>query len=206
MAKNLDTNLIVSAVRGAFRTKHLPFIRLDENDENAKAFFTRTVNDPEMYAQAMLMLLRPQSPTTIEATMADYAKALLPLMICLPSEAEGDKPTIIGELVIGEDSTPTGLSQNRNVGMGFSILPEHQNKGYGREAINWALDLCFQHAGMHAVSIATASYNERAMHLYDSMGFVNEGRQRETIWFNREWYDNVQYSMTEGEWETLRGI
>ncbi|KAJ3494931.1 hypothetical protein NLG97_g3751 [Lecanicillium saksenae] len=204
MSRKFEENAAVAAVKNAYQTKRLKFIRLDKNDEDAKAFFIRLLNDPEIYALAMTMLLRPQSPTTVEAKMAEYANSLLPLMICLPADNEGGKPTIIGELIIGEDITPTSLAQNRNIEMGFSLLPEHQNKGYGREAIDWALDWCFQHAGMHTVSIATVSYNDRAMHLYESMGFVNEGRKREVIWFNRKWYDSVLYSMTENEWEALR--
>lgn len=98
------------------------------------------------------------------------------------------------------------MAQHRNIGLGLSLLKEYQGQGYGPEALNWALDWCFRHAGMHTVSIATASFNTRAAALYEKMGFVMEGRKRQVIWYDREWYDSILFSMTEHEWEVLRGI
>lgn len=195
---------VVATVKNAFRTERLQFIRMSKSDDDTKAFFKQLLNEPEVYALTMDMVLRPQSADTIENTIEEYTKALLPVLICLPSPYPSGKPTIIGELVIGEEPTPASLVQHRNVYLGLSLLPEHQNKGYGRESLDWALDWCFQHAGMHSVSLATASYNERAMHLYERMGFVNEGRRRQVLYFKRKWYDSVQYSMLEDEWEALR--
>lgn len=206
-----NPSVVVAGAKDAFRTERLQFIRMDKNDADTMAYFSSVHNDPETYALAMTMLLRPQSAKTIECTVDDYISQLLPVMICLPAAAANAdaKPTIIGELVVSQENSglsgnPAGMAQNRNVNMGFSMLPQYQNKGYGREAINWALDWCFAHAGMHTVSLEAASYNERAMHLYASMGFVNEGQRREVIYFHRKWYDSVLYSMTEDEWEALR--
>lgn len=95
---------------------------------------------------------------------------------------------------------------HRNAEIGITILKEHQGKGYGREAINWMLDWGFKHAGLHTIGITTASYNPRAVHLYESMGFVVEGRRRQTIWQNRGWHDLIELGMTEKEWEALRGL
>ena len=82
----------------------------------------------------------------------------------------------------------------------------YQNKGYGAEAINWALDWAFRFGGFHRVEISTVSYNERAMHRYTRLGFVEEGRRREAYWYDRKWYDVVSYSMLEGEWTALREL
>lgn len=193
-------------VKSTFRSKRLEFIRMDKDDPDAKAFFQRNLNDPETYALAMTMLMRPQGPKQIESVMSGYADAVLPVLICLPAADSASKRTIIGELVIGDDGIPVALAQNRNIGLGLSLLQEYQGQGYGREALDWALDWCFRHAGMHTVSIATASFNTRAAALYEKMGFVMEGRKRQVIWYDREWYDSMLFSMTEEEWEVLRGI
>ncbi len=78
-------------------------------------------------------------------------------------------------------------------------------KGYGSEAINWAVDWAFNYANVHKVEIGTASYNERAAHLYERLGFKFEGRKREVIFMNRRWYDLVEFGMLEHEWAELRG-
>lgn len=191
-------------VRNTFRSNRLEYVRLDKDNEEAKAFFTQSLNDAETYAMAMTLLMRPQGRKQVEAVMADYADALLPVLICLPSQNPGGKPVIIGELVIGDDGVQAATAQNRNVGIGLSLLRSHQGQGYGREAMDWALDWCFRHAGMHTVSIGTASYNTRAADLYRKMGFVEEGRRREVIYYDRKWYDSLMFSMTEHEWEALR--
>jgi hypothetical protein len=35
------------------------------------------------------------------------------------------------------------------------------------------------------------------------MGFTLEGRERETLWYEGRWWDNVQMGMLEGEWWAL---
>lgn len=195
---------MLEGVRDTFKSKRLEYIRLDKDDEDVKTFFTRSLNDAETYAMAMTLLMRPQGPKQIDAVVSGYADALLPVVICIPSNIPDGKPVIIGELVIGDDGVQAVTAQNRNVGIGLSLLRGYQGQGYGREALDWALDWCFRHAGMHTVSLGTASFNTRAADLYRNMGFVAEGKRREVIYFDRKWYDSLLFSMTEHEWESLR--
>ena len=55
------------------------------------------------------------------------------------------------------------------------------------------------------MSLSCFSFNDRAIKVYERLGFVKEGVARESIWFNRKFYDEIHYSMLESEWETLRG-
>ncbi|KAG5976664.1 hypothetical protein E4U55_007257 [Claviceps digitariae] len=121
-----------------------------------------------------------------------------------------NKPTIVGTIVgtmcLGWGGITARTAQHRTAQMGITLGKKHQNKGYGREAINWMVDWAFMHAGLHTVCLTAASYNPRGIHLYQSIGFRLEGRRKETIYFNRGWYDELDFGMTEWEWETLRGI
>ena len=74
------------------------------------------------------------------------------------------------------------------------------------EAINWMLDWAFRYAGLHAVRLHVYSYNVGAVRLYERLGFVKEGSQREALFFDRGWHDVLSYSMLEREWEALRGL
>lgn len=78
------------------------------------------------------------------------------------------------------------------------------NKGYGSEAINWVLDWAFKYANVHKVEIGAVSYNDRAAHLYEKLGFKPEGRRRHVVFVNRQWYDIIEFGMLEDEWEALR--
>ena len=59
---------------------------------------------------------------------------------------------------------------------------------------------------MHKVEISTSSYNERAAHLYQKLGFNWEGKKREVIYVNRKYYDLIEFGMLESEWKKLRGL
>lgn len=59
---------------------------------------------------------------------------------------------------------------------------------------------------MHKVEIQASSYNERAGHLYQKLGFSLEGKKREVIYINRKYYDVIEFGMLESEWKKLRGL
>jgi RimJ/RimL family protein N-acetyltransferase len=40
--------------------------------------------------------------------------------------------------------------------------------------------------------------------LYARLGFVEEGREREALWHEGEWWDSVEFGMVEREWAVLR--
>lgn len=54
------------------------------------------------------------------------------------------------------------------------------------------------------IGIAGASYNPRALALYERLGFIPEARRREDIWFNGEWHDSVELAMIDYEWRARR--
>ncbi|KAJ6445352.1 putative oxidoreductase [Purpureocillium lavendulum] len=114
-------------------------------------------------------------------------------------------PTIVGVICLGWGGANPATAHHRGSHIGVSLAAAHQGRGYGREAIDWMLDWAFRHAGLHTVAISAASYNARACALYERMGFAREGRRRETIWMDRRWHDEIEFGMTEGEWEALRG-
>ena len=74
------------------------------------------------------------------------------------------------------------------------------------ESINWALDWAFRVAGAHCVRLTVYSYNVRAIQLYERIGFVKEGVNRESIYLDRQWYDTILYSMLESEWAAKRRL
>ena len=94
--------------------------------------------------------------------------------------------------------------QHRNVTLGIMIASGYRGQGYGTEAINWTLDWAFTYGAQHRVSLSCFGFNERALRLYDRLGFVREGLQRERCRFGREWYDEIFFGMLESDWESVR--
>ncbi|KAH7383798.1 acyl-CoA N-acyltransferase [Pyrenochaeta sp. MPI-SDFR-AT-0127] len=108
----------------------------------------------------------------------------------------------IGELHLS--MLPPHLTHHRHTELGIDILPAFQGRGYGAEAITWALDYAFRRAGLHRVRIRAFEWNVGAIRLYERLGFKEEGREREVLWFEGRWWDGVMMGMLEGEWWALQ--
>ncbi|KAH6621718.1 acyl-CoA N-acyltransferase [Boeremia exigua] len=110
--------------------------------------------------------------------------------------------TAIGEIHLSK--LPVGAVHHRWTEIGIDILPAFQGRGYGREAIEWALDYAFRRAGLHRVRIRAFEWNVGAVRLYEKIGFKVEGREREALWHEGRWWDGIEFSILEGEWWSMQ--
>ncbi|KAK2616554.1 hypothetical protein QQS21_000597 [Conoideocrella luteorostrata] len=224
---------IVSTAKTAFQSERLAYIKIDETNEDIKSFLPDVEDDPIVQALSSPAMLKPKGKKDIDWYAEQLAKSHLAVAICLrrdltssngPSEenektnsptietsvqdkgTELAKPTIIGTVCLSWGGIDPSMLHHRNASVGITLGNAFQNKGYGREAINWIIDWGFRHAGLHTISIVTYSYNDRAAHLYRELGFQLEGRRRQVAWFDRKWYDELWFGITESEWEAMRSL
>lgn len=217
---------MTSNLATAFQSERLVYTAIPDTDEIKDWFYERFENDPVGRAYADSSLLRPQTKARSDEILADIRKDLLGVLICLPpktpepadqaekgppadsTSAGAPKPkpkaTPIGVLHLDDESGSMYRHHHRLCVMSVSIISEYRDKGYGSEAINWALDWVFTRANLHAVSLGCLEFNERGQHLYEKLGFVPEGRFRKCHWHERKWWDVLLYSMLEEEWLELR--
>ncbi len=199
--------MITDTLADAYRSERLIYRYVEETDQDQTFIHEQIQSDPIIFALSDPGMLKPPSRKSSKWLTEQLAKSVLGFMIFLPASASADSqaPTPIGFLVLGWGGPPEGRMHHRSTGIGISLATAYQGRGYGAEAINWALDWAFRFANLHRVSIGTVGFNERAQHLYKKLGFVEEGRQREAHWHDRKWYDLISYGMLEQEWEQLRG-
>jgi RimJ/RimL family protein N-acetyltransferase len=62
------------------------------------------------------------------------------------------------------------------------------------------LQHAFERLGLHRVGLAVFSYNTRAIRAYEKAGFRVEGRLREAIQRQGDYFDEVQMGILAGEW------
>jgi RimJ/RimL family protein N-acetyltransferase len=139
---------------------------------------------------------------------SDYQKhvaenTMLGVVFCLHEDDKSELPKAIG--TIHFDGIKQDHAHHRNSMVGIDALPEYQGKGYGSEAILWALRWAFVTRGLHRVNISAFGYNEGAIRLYERLGFVLEGKRREFVWFEGKWYDDYTMGMLEHEWRDRYG-
>ena len=78
---------------------------------------------------------------------------------------------------------------------------QHWGKGYGSEAMQLVLRFAFDELNLHRVQLTVFSYNERAIALYEKLGFQREGVYREHLQRDGRRYDMYLYGLLRSEWE-----
>ena len=76
-----------------------------------------------------------------------------------------------------------------------------RGKGYGYEAMQLALAFAFHELNLHRVQLTVFSYNQRAIALYERLGFQREGTEREFLQRDGQRYDMYLYGLLRREWE-----
>jgi diamine N-acetyltransferase len=72
-------------------------------------------------------------------------------------------------------------------------------RGYGTEAITLLMDYAFGYLNFHRISIGVVGTNERALHVYEKVGFKREGIQRDGYFYNHKYQDFIMLSILEDE-------
>jgi RimJ/RimL family protein N-acetyltransferase len=77
-------------------------------------------------------------------------------------------------------------------------------KGFGQEATELALRFAFQELNLHRVQLTVFGYNQRAIALYEKLGFTREGLFREHLQRDGRRFDMILYGLLRREWVEAR--
>ena len=94
----------------------------------------------------------------------------------------------IGLLTIKEIEIPVCRGE-----IGYSILKEHWQKGYGKEAAERVLKYAFEDINLHSVFAMISPKNEGSQRIVKSLGFEPEAHFRDIHFFEGEFYDLLQF-------------
>ncbi len=110
-----------------------------------------------------------------------------------------DTDEYLGEIVLNDLDT-----HSRNANLRLSMRPGQRGRGFGSESISLVLAYAFGEPpdglGLHRVSLDVLSINPRARVLYESLGFVEEGRLREAHRDGEYWCDAIVMAILEDDW------
>ncbi len=107
----------------------------------------------------------------------------------------------IGNIGI-KDIHPT----HRRAEMGLVIGSKQDwGKGYGFDAVVTCLRYAFDTRGLHTVKIRAHSAHTRALELYRRVGFVEVGRERETVFREGRFDDFVVFDIIDREFRERYG-
>lgn len=84
---------------------------------------------------------------------------------------------------------------NKNLVLGADIHQKFRNKGYAKYMWLLMLKESFETLGMHRVSLITAEYNTKAIHIYEKIGFKHEGKSKESLYRDGKYHDAINMYM-----------
>jgi putative acetyltransferase len=101
-----------------------------------------------------------------------------------------------GSLVVGWcDIFPAWAHAVQHCGyVGMGLLPTHRGRGLGRQLLSACLDRARSN-GITRVELEVRADNERAIKLYERMGFSQEALKRHGMRFEGEYHDSIQMSL-----------
>ena len=96
-----------------------------------------------------------------------------------------------------------GIHWNRGVGWLAIAIGDRDNwgKGIGTEAMDLILRFAFHELNLHRVQLTVFEYNDRAIAVYEKLGFQREGVYREALYRDNQRYDMFLYGLLRREWE-----
>lgn len=160
------------------------------------AAFRRWYADPEI-ARLARYQQAPMRPDEIDRffaarvvgpdalAMAVHERATNRLVgTCAFSQLDGDNGSALYHITIGESDA--------------------WGRGYGTEATRLMIDHAFGTLGLHRIALFVFEFNERAIRAYRRVGFVVEGRSRESVWRDGRWWDELAMSILESDWRRAR--
>ncbi|MCP1308417.1 GNAT family N-acetyltransferase [Paenibacillus tyrfis] len=106
---------------------------------------------------------------------------------------------LVGEVVLN-DIDPVNRSANIRIAIAGQA---NQGKGYGTEAMLLMLHYAFGTLNLHRVELSVYAFNDRAIHVYEKLGFKREGVQRDSLYWDHQYHDAIIMSILEHEFREL---
>ncbi|MFI6599866.1 GNAT family N-acetyltransferase [Nonomuraea sp. NPDC050536] len=121
------------------------------------------------------------------ATRGDHANRL-----DLAILADGE---YVGEVVLNELDI-----DNLSCNLRIALISDQASKGYGTEAIRLVVDHAFRTTPLHRISLGVYSFNPRAIHVYEKVGFIKEGVLRDALLWEGQWADEIVMAVLRTDW------
>ncbi|WP_456448861.1 GNAT family N-acetyltransferase [Thiolapillus sp.] len=93
---------------------------------------------------------------------------------------------VIGQLLLTVFSNPR---RRHAATFGMAVSEQFCRKGVGKALLEAALDMCDNWLNVHRVELQVFVDNTAAIHLYEQLGFVQEGRHKDFAFQNGSYVD-----------------
>jgi RimJ/RimL family protein N-acetyltransferase len=81
------------------------------------------------------------------------------------------------------------------------IAQAYRGKGYGTQLMAVLMHIAFQEVNARKMSLVVYGLNQIGQHLYSKMGFNEEGRGREEVYRNGQYWDVITMGLFRNNWQ-----
>lgn len=100
-------------------------------------------------------------------------------MLCVVTEKSG---RVIGSITLRE------RAGRRSARLGITLGADFVDQGLGTEALILFLDYYFGELGFQKLVLDVVGYNQRAIRVYQKLGFVKVGQHERPIGYGKKWF------------------
>ena len=98
----------------------------------------------------------------------------------------------------------SGVGQTDEVVELGRIVIDEPFRGIGQRVMRLVIDHIFDTLGAHKIYLDTLDHNHRGQHIYEKLGFVQEGRLRESFRMGEARHDMLLYGLLRSEWKRVK--
>jgi RimJ/RimL family protein N-acetyltransferase len=84
--------------------------------------------------------------------------------------------------------------------VGADVVPALRGQGYAQEMYEYFFHYLFDQCGLHRLALVTLETNAPAIALYRKLGFVEEGRERQSLFRDGRFQDLIAMGLLANEW------
>lgn len=90
--------------------------------------------------------------------------------------------------------------------VGITIGDKEQwGKGYAREALTAIIDFCFNELYLNRIGAEIYEFNTRSLRLFEGLGFKHEGRIRQAVYKQGQFFDEILLGLLKKEYASGEG-
>lgn len=166
--------------------------------EDDHALFERAHNEPAF--REGLLFRTPQTRDDVGRFVEERTSDENVLLVVCVDEDEG----------VGDDGTDdvetvgaVSLSDvtREHATLAYWLVPEARGEGYATEAAGLVVEYAFDTLGLHHLVAWTIAGNEASQAVLERLGFVEEGRLREHVYWDGVHRDAVYFGLLAREWD-----
>ncbi|GAA6059030.1 hypothetical protein JCM10212_001255 [Sporobolomyces blumeae] len=184
-----------------FSTDRLVFRAVEPADCEANGFLVDLLRHESVQLGAAAMATVPLSQQGVKDFFAPFDKS--PIHHVFMTKPDSNRDARAGGRsgeAVGWVTIERIQWTHRKATFGLVVHPKFQGKGFAKEAMEWLLERAFVGFGLNKLEADVFTWNEPALAVYKSLGFIVEGCRRQTIFQQGRFWDDYFIGLLASDW------